>query len=48
MINEDLPVIFERFGGKPRVWVDRSASTQNPTFYYITNGELEILLVDVS
>jgi uncharacterized membrane protein len=48
VINEDLPVIFERFGGKPRVWVDRSASTQNPTFYYITNGELEILLVDVS
>ena len=48
VINEDLPVIFERFGGKPRVWTEPNPGPRGPTFYYITNGTLEILLVDAS
>lgn len=48
VINQDLPVIFERFGGKPRVWTEPNPGPRGPTFYYITNGELEILLVDAS
>ena len=48
VINEDLPVIFERFGGRPRVWTEPDPGPRGPTFYYLTNGELEILLVDAS
>ena len=48
VINEDLPVIFERFGGRPRVWTEPDPGPRGPTFYYITNGTLEILLVDAS
>jgi len=48
VINEDLPVIFERFGGKPRVWTDQNTGAAGPVFYYVTNGRLEILLVDAS
>ena len=48
VINEDLPIIFERFGGKPTVWADQAAGPRGPTFFYLTNGELEILLVDAS
>jgi len=48
VISQDLPVIFERFGGQPRVWVDRDSNGGSPTFYYLTNGQLEVLLVDAS
>ena len=48
VISQDLPVIFERFGGQPRVWVDRDSSGASPAFYYLTNGQLEVLLVDAS
>ena len=48
VINEDLPVIFERFGGTPRVWVDQRVPRDQIAFYYVTNGSLEILLVDAS
>ncbi len=48
VINEDLPVIFERFGGKPAVWADPAAGPRGPAFFYLTNGELEVLLVDAS
>jgi hypothetical protein len=48
VINQDLPVIFERFGGPARVWVDQSVSTEERAFYYVTNGQLEVLLIDAS
>jgi len=48
VINEDLPVIFQRFGGLPRVWADQSVPRDQVAFYYVTNGRLEVLLVDAS
>lgn len=48
VINEDLPVIFEQFGGTPRVWVDEGVLQSERAVYYLTNGTLEILLVDAS
>jgi uncharacterized membrane protein len=48
VINEDLPVIFERFGGEARVWVDQAVPAEQRAFYYITNGQLEVLLIDAS
>jgi uncharacterized membrane protein len=48
VINQDLPVIFERFGGPARVWVDQSVSTEERAFYLVTNGQLEVLLIDAS
>ncbi|UCC73184.1 MAG: hypothetical protein JSV86_01055 [Gemmatimonadota bacterium] len=48
VINEDLPVIFQRFGGNPRVYFDRSLPQGQVAFYDISNGRLEVLLVDAS
>jgi uncharacterized membrane protein len=48
VINEDLPVIFDNHGGPPRVWYDQSVPQADRAIYYITNGQLEVLLVDVS
>ncbi len=48
VINQDLPVIFERFGGEARVWVDQAVPAEQRAFYYISNGQLEVLLIDVS
>lgn len=48
VINEDLPVIFERFGTQPRVWVDQSIPQNERAFYLVANDQLEILLIDVS
>jgi hypothetical protein len=48
VINEDLPVIFRRFGGDARVWFDQGKPREEVAFYLIGNGQLEILLVDAS
>jgi uncharacterized membrane protein len=48
VINEDLPVIFDIYGGTPRVWYDQTVAETQRAFYYITNGQLEVLLVDAS
>lgn len=43
VINEHLPVIFQRYGGDPIVTFDA-----NRALHDVSNGQLEILLVDVS
>jgi uncharacterized membrane protein len=48
VINEDLPVIFRRFGGDARVWFDQQKPREEVAFYLVSNGQLEILLVDAS
>ncbi|MDH3457893.1 MAG: hypothetical protein OER90_13725, partial [Gemmatimonadota bacterium] len=48
VINEDLPVIFETFGGLPRVWVERGVPRSQVVSYLLANAQLEILLVDAS
>jgi len=48
VINEDLPVIFDIHGGPPRVWFDQTIAESERAFYYITNGQVEVLLVDAS
>ncbi len=48
VINEDLPVIFRRFGGEPRVSFDQELPRDQVAHYLVSNGKVEILLVDAS
>ncbi|MCL1587405.1 MAG: vitamin K epoxide reductase family protein [Actinomycetia bacterium] len=48
VINEHLPVIFEQFGGEPTVLYDDTVPLEEVAFYEMTNGTLDILLVDGS
>jgi hypothetical protein len=48
VINEDLPVIFDRFGGQPRIYFDTTVARTQVAFYDVSNGQIDILLVDVS
>ncbi len=48
VINEHLPVIFEQFGGEPTVLFDDTTPPEEVAFYEMTNGTLDILLVDAS
>ncbi|MFV9671796.1 MAG: vitamin K epoxide reductase family protein [Acidimicrobiia bacterium] len=48
VINEHLPVIFEQYGGEPVVLFDDTIPPEDVAFYLMTNGTLEILLVDAS
>jgi len=48
VIREDLPIVFANFGGEPQVYYDRTAPVEELAFYDVSNGQLEILLVDVS
>jgi uncharacterized membrane protein len=48
VINEHLPVIFEEFGGEPVVLFDDTIPPEDVAFRLMTNGTLDLLLVDVS
>jgi len=48
VINEDLPVIFEDFGGEPNLYFDESIVPEEVAFYRWTNGMIDLLVVDVS
>ena len=48
VINEHLPGMFEANGGTPQVFFDESVPIEEVSFYLVTNGTLEIMLVDVS
>jgi len=48
VINYHLPGMFEANGGTPEVFFDESAPIEEVSFYLVTNGTLEILLIDVS
>jgi len=48
VINEHLPGMFDSSGGEPEVLFDRDLPEDGVSFYLITNGSLEIMLIDVS
>jgi uncharacterized membrane protein len=48
VINNHLPGIFERFGGAASIFFDRTKPQGQAGFYEITNGRLQILLIDVA
>ena len=48
VINQDLPVFFDTFGGSPRLLMDQQLPREDRDFFLLTNGQLEILLVNAS
>jgi uncharacterized membrane protein len=48
VLNEHLPVIFEQFGGEPVALFDDTLPLENVAFCEMTNGTLDILLVNGS
>ena len=48
VIRDDLPGIFERFGGSGRVYFNTGVPEAERTFFLVSNGELEILLINVA
>ncbi|MEA2023298.1 MAG: vitamin K epoxide reductase family protein [Actinomycetota bacterium] len=48
VINDHLPGIFEEYGGEPVVLFDDTVPLEEVAFYEMTNGTLNILLVDGS
>lgn len=48
VINDVLPGVFERFGGAPRTTVDPALAPTDVAFYLLSNGTLQLLMVDVS
>jgi uncharacterized membrane protein len=47
VIQEDLPGIFEAFGGGASVYFDRALPADEVAFYIVANGQVELLLVNV-
>jgi len=48
VINEHLPGIFDEYGGKPELFFDDTLPAEEVAFYEMTNGTLDLLLVDVT
>lgn len=48
VITQDLPNIFDQFGGPGQVWVDDALPREERVFYLVSNDQIEILLIDVS
>jgi hypothetical protein len=48
VINDVLPGVFTRFGGTPTTSVDPELPPGDVAFYLISNGALQLLMVDVS
>ncbi len=48
VITEFLPGLFEETGGQPSITFDQSVLPGEPSFYLMSNGRLQLLLVDVS
>jgi uncharacterized membrane protein len=48
VITEQLPGIFERFGGEPSISIDESLAPGEVAFYLMSNGTLQLLMVDAS
>ena len=48
VINDHLPVIFEQYGGEPTILFDDTSPPEEIAFYEMSNGTLEILMVDAS
>jgi uncharacterized membrane protein len=48
VITEHLPGFFERSGGEPSIAIDESIDPGDVAFYFMGNGSLQLLMVDVS
>jgi len=48
VIENELPGLFEETGGPAEVYYDQTLQAGRVAFYLLTNGHLEMLLVDVS
>jgi uncharacterized membrane protein len=48
VITEALPALFDVFGGPPRVWSMSSQDRGEPVVHFVSNGKLEMLLIDAS
>jgi uncharacterized membrane protein len=48
VIADHLPGLFERFGGEPTIRIDESLPPGEVAFYLMSNGRLQLLMVDVS
>lgn len=48
VIDNQLPAIFDRFGGPPEVEYDESLPPEETAFYAVGNGTVQMLFVDVS
>jgi uncharacterized membrane protein len=48
VITEHLPGLFERSGGKPVIRIDETLPPGEVSFYLMSNGRLQLLMVDVS
>jgi uncharacterized membrane protein len=48
VIDAVLPGIFDRFGGLPETSIDPSLAPADVAFYLVSNGTLQLLMVDVS
>jgi len=48
VISEHLPGIYERFGGAGSITIDETIDPSEVAFYLLSNGTLQLLIVDVS
>jgi len=48
VINDDLPVIFQRFGGEARVYFDQDLPRDQVVYYLVSNAQVELLLINAS
>jgi uncharacterized membrane protein len=48
VITQDLPGFFDRSGGDPAIAIDESLAPGEVAFYLMSNGALQLLMVDVS
>ncbi len=48
VITETLPPLFAQNGGEPLVTFDQSVPANEVTFYLMSNGRVQVLLVDVT
>jgi len=48
VITDHLPGIFEQYGGEPTIAIDESLEPTDVSFYLMSNGTLQLLMVDAS
>jgi hypothetical protein len=48
VMSQHLPIFFQIYGGTPDVWMNDSVPENRRAFYLMSNGQLEMLLVDAT
>ncbi len=48
VMTQDLPVFFRIYGGRPRLRIDSTVPERERALFLLSNGQLEILMVDAS